>query len=160
MAEVSPTNVIATKTFWALKDATKLGASETFVQCLERFGLDSTIDDIRFGLTSQQIPAGTLRNIGVYIRGENVFDADSDGTSRVAVTVDFILRNSDANDYLKYFDAIKSFLNKQVIGFNRFVANASFSHATDGENLRVSLIFIVEFEPESQTSVLNTATYV
>lgn len=159
MAEVFPTNSVAVKTFWALKDATKLGEKETFIQYLERCGLDSKIDDVRYGLTSQQTAAGTLRNIGVYVMGEGVFDADSDGTSRMAVTVDFILRNSDAAIYLKYFDALRTFLNRQNIGFSRFVANASFSHATDGENQRVTLIFIIELEPESQERERNTVTY-
>jgi hypothetical protein len=36
-----------------------------FKAYLEAYNLDTDIDNIKFGLTDQQTPEGTLRNIGV-----------------------------------------------------------------------------------------------
>ncbi len=140
------------KLYYFLKDQKTGEVHPDFKAHLESFGLNAEINNIRFGLTQQQSSSGALRNIGVYVQGDNIYDADMDGSASFAVIVDFLLRNGDSGSYLKYGDCLISYLNSLPIGFHCWVQNASTSLASSDSNNRVTALVIVMLEPVTDSS--------
>ncbi len=139
----------AVKLYYLLKDKETKLVNPDFVAYLEAYGLSPLIDNIKFGLTDQQTPEGTLRNIGIYVQGDNMYDADEEGNSSFAVVVDFLLRNSDSATYLKFGDCLTNYLNSLPLGFNRWVQGMSYSLATSTTNVRVTALMIIMLKPVS-----------
>nr|WP_319775960.1 hypothetical protein [uncultured Sphaerochaeta sp.] len=112
------------------------------------------IDSVSMKPTPQGKGKGDQRIIGVYIpSGENLYDADFDGTSRVAIVVDFLLKNSDVMMYARYADALMGFLNRIDVGHMHKVINISFSHADGESNERIAALLAIEFEPETDGGI-------
>lgn len=143
----TPVNTAVVSLYYLLKDRTTLSVHPDFKAYLEAYGLSSDINNIKFGLTDQQTPDGTLRNIGVYVNGDNMFDADEEGNASFAVVVDFLLRNSDSATYLKYGDCLANYLNNLPIGYYRWVQGMSYSLATSTTNVRVTALMIIMLNP-------------
>lgn len=149
----TPVHSEVVKLYYYLKDkATKL-VHPNFKAYLEAYNLDTDIDNIKFGLTDQQTPEGTLRNIGVYVQGESMYDADEEGNSSFAVVVDFLLRNSDSAAYLKYGDCLANYLNSLPLGFYCWVQGMSYSLASNGTNVRVTALMIIRLMPMSDSDL-------
>jgi len=147
MTVETPVNDNVIRIYYSLKDRTTGGVHPDFVRYLEACGLETDINDIRFGLTKQQSKEGNHRNIGVFMNGEGLYDADEQGNESFAVVVDFLLKNSDSNTYLKYADCMKAYLNSLNIGWWRYVTSVSYSLADATKNTRVTLLMIVFLAP-------------
>jgi hypothetical protein len=139
--------------YYLLKDRTTGGVHPDFRAYLEAYGLSADIDNIKFGLTDQQAPDGTLRNIGVYVQGDNMYDADEEGNASFAVVVDFLLRNSDSAAYLKYADCLANYLNSLPLGYYRWVQGMSYSLASSTTNVRVTALMIIMLKPASDSDM-------
>lgn len=135
------------KLYYSLRTTGESKIHPDFKAALESANLDSTINGFRFGFPDQQAPDGNLRNVGVYVSGDNMYDADIDGSASFAVVVDFLLRNSDSANYLKYGDCLINYLNDLPIGYYRWVQNMSYSLPISGKNTRVTALMIVIFKP-------------
>lgn len=142
----------ATKVYWLLKDPVTKGTHPNFLAYLQAYGLDSAINNIKFGFTDQQTPDGTQRNIGVYSNGDNMYDADEEGNASFALVVDLLLRNSDSAYYLKYGDCLSNYLNNLPVGFYRWVQGMSYSLAGATTNVRVTALMIIMLEPVTDDS--------
>lgn len=145
----TPVHSAVNKLYFLLYDYTTKGIHPAFKAHLEAYGLDSVVNSIKLGLTDQQSPEGTLRNIGVYINGDNMYDADEEGNASFALVVDFLLRNSDSATYLKFGDCLTNYLNSLPLGFNRWVQGMSYSLATSTTNVRVTALMIIMLKPVS-----------
>ncbi len=147
IAVSTPVHSAVAGLYYLLKDQTTKLIHPDFKAYLEAYGLSSEINNIKFGLTDQQAPDGTLRNIGVYVQGDNMFDADEEGNASFAVVVDFLLRNSDSAAYLKYADCLANYLNDLPIGYYRWVQGMSYSLASSTTNVRVTALMIIMLNP-------------
>ena len=143
----TPVHSVVNKLYFLLYDYATKGIHPAFKAHLEAYGLDSVVNSIKLGLTDQQSPDGTLRNIGVYVQGDNMFDADEEGNSSFAVVVDFLLRNSDSALYMKFADCLADYLNNLPIGYYRWVQGISYSLATSTTNVRVTALMIIMLNP-------------
>jgi hypothetical protein len=143
----TPVHSAVNKLYFLLYDYTTKGIHPAFKAFLEAYGLGSEINSIKLGLTDQQSPEGTLRNIGVYMNGDNMYDEDEEGNASFAVVVDFLLRNSDAALYMKYADCLKAYLRSLPIGYYRWVQGISYSLATSTTNVRVTALMIIMLNP-------------
>ena len=143
----TPVHSEVVKLYYSLKDRTTKETHPDFLAYLQAYGLNTQIDNIKFGLTDQQEPEGTLRNIGVYMQGDNLHNTDEEGYSSFAVVVDFLLRNSDSALYLRYGDCLANYLNSLPLGFYRWVQGMSYSLAADGTNVRVTALMIIMLKP-------------
>lgn len=159
-------NRVLTKVFYEVGTKASGGTPNAkFVDALLAEGLKGDqilVDSVAMKPTAQGAGDGTQRIVGVYIpEGENLYDADFDGTSRVAVVVDFLLRNEDGVRYASYADALVNYLEQIQVGSMRKVINLSFAHATSSEkNERVTALFAIEFEPESDGGAKDTYSYI
>lgn len=158
-------NRVLSKVFYEIGTNAQGGPpTAAFVDALLAEGLKGEqvlIDSVSMRQTQQGSGKGTQRIVGVYIPdGENLYDADFDGTSRVAVVVDLLLRNEDVVRYASYADALVTFLEKIQVGIQRKVINLSFSHANSEKNERVTALLAIEFEPESDGGEKNTVSYI
>lgn len=149
----TPVHSEVVRLYYLLRDKTTKGVHPDFKAYLEAYNLNSEIDNIKFGLTDQQSPDGTLRNIGVYVQGDNMYDADEEGNSSFAVVVDFLLRNSDSTNYLKYGDCLTNYLNSLPLGFYRWARGMSYSLASSTTNVRVTALMIIMLKPESDSDL-------
>jgi len=143
----TPVHSEVLKLYYSLKDKDTKLIHADFKAYLEAYGLSSEIDSIKFGFTDQQTPEGTSRNIGVYVTGESMYDADGEGNASFAVVVDLLLKNSDSVSYLKYADCLTAYLNSLGLGFGSWVQGVSYSLAGNGTNVRVTALMIIMLSP-------------
>lgn len=147
MAIQMPVNNEVLRLFYCLMDNATKKTHPDLIAALTEYGLDPEIDNITFGVPVQQTGTGSLRNLGVYIQGENMLDDDGEGNVSFGVIIDLLLRNTDKNVYLKYADCLRYYLNNLPIGYNSWVQSMSYSLASTDTKLRVTAVMIVELPP-------------
>lgn len=149
----TPVHSAVNKLYFLLYDYETKGIHPNFKAYLEAYGLSSEVNDIKFGLTAQQSSEGNLRNIGVYVNGNNMYDSDGEGNASFAVIVDFLLRNSDGALYLKYYDCLWNYLNSLEIGYFSYVQGGSFSLATIETKVRVTALMVIMLSPLTDSGI-------